>query len=69
MHVLDCVAGYLTYLERLTTDYATPRAMNFGPRPGGPEVTVGELATRAVAALGAQPWRHEMDPIRLKPSR
>ena len=61
-HVLDCVAGYLTYLERLTTDSATPRAMNFGPRPGGPEVTVGELATRAVAALGAQPWRHETDP-------
>ncbi len=65
-HVLDCVAGYLTYLERLTTDYATPRAMNFGPRPGGPEVTVGELATRAVAALGAQPWRHEMDPNSLE---
>ena len=65
-HVLDCVAGYLTYLERLTTDSATPRAMNFGPRPGGPEVTVGELATRAVAALGAQPWRHETDPNSLE---
>ena len=65
-HVLDCVAGYLTYLERLTTDSATPRAMNFGPRPGGLEVTVGELATRAVAALGAQPWRHETDPNSLE---
>jgi CDP-glucose 4,6-dehydratase len=61
-HVLDCVAGYLVYLERLATDPAAPRAMNFGPRPGGPEVTVGELATRAVQALGAQPWRHEPDP-------
>ena len=61
-HVLDCVAGYLIYLERLATDPKAPRALNFGPRPGGPEVTVGELATRATAALGAQPWRHEPDP-------
>jgi CDP-glucose 4,6-dehydratase len=61
-HVLDCVAGYLAYLQALATDPATPRAMNFGPRPGGREVTVGELATLGVEALGAQPWRHEPDP-------
>lgn len=61
-HVLDCVAGYLVYLERLATDPTAPRALNFGPRPGGPEVTVGDLATRAVEALGAKPWRHEPDP-------
>ena len=61
-HVLDCVAGYLVYLERLASDPDAPRALNFGPRPGGPEVTVGELATRATRALGAQPWRHEPDP-------
>ena len=60
-HVLDCVAGYLVYLERLATDRAAPRALNFGPRPGGAEVTVGELATRATRALGAKPWRHEPD--------
>lgn len=65
-HVLDCVAGYLTYLERLATDPAAPRALNFGPRPGGPEVTVGELATTAVKALGAKPWRHEPDPHSLE---
>lgn len=61
-HVLDCVAGYLVYAERLATDPAAPRALNFGPRPGGPEVTVGELATAAIKALGAKPWRHEPDP-------
>ncbi|MGZ3402380.1 MAG: CDP-glucose 4,6-dehydratase [Phenylobacterium sp.] len=62
-HVLDCVAGYLTYLQALATDpAATPRAMNFGPKPDGPEVTVGELATLGLEALGAQPWRHEPDP-------
>lgn len=65
-HVLDCVAGYLIYLQRLAQDRAAPRALNFGPRPGGPEVTVGELATRAVQALGARPWRHEPDPHSLE---
>jgi CDP-glucose 4,6-dehydratase len=61
-HVLDCIAGYLTHLQALATDPATPRALNFGPRPAGPEVTVGELATLGVTALGAQAWRHEPDP-------
>jgi CDP-glucose 4,6-dehydratase len=61
-HVLDCVAGYLVYLQALARDPATPRAMNFGPRPGGREVTVGELATLGVEALGAKPWRHEPQP-------
>lgn len=65
-HVLDCVAGYLVYLEALATRAETPRAMNFGPRPGGPEVTVGDLATSAIQALGAQPWRHEPDPQSLE---
>ena len=61
-HVLDCAAGYLVFLARLAQDPATPRALNFGPAPGGAEVTVGELASRATAALSGQPWRHEPDP-------
>lgn len=65
-HVLDCVAGYLAYLQALATEPDTPRAMNFGPRPGGREVTVGELATLGVEALGAQPWRHEPDPTSIE---
>lgn len=65
-HVLDCVAGYLIYLQVLATDPSTPRAMNFGPKPGGPVVTVGELASLGVEALGAQPWRHEPDPTSLE---
>jgi CDP-glucose 4,6-dehydratase len=65
-HVLDCVAGYLVYLQALATDPSTPRAMNFGPRPGGRAVTVGELATLGVEALGAPPWRHEPDPASLE---
>ena len=65
-HVLDCLAGYFQHIEALATDAATPRSLNFGPRPGGPEVTVGELATLGVAALGGQPWRHEPDPVSLE---
>jgi CDP-glucose 4,6-dehydratase len=61
-HVLDCLAGYFRHLQALATDPAAPRALNFGPKPGGPQVTVGELATLGVDALGGQPWRHEPDP-------
>jgi CDP-glucose 4,6-dehydratase len=61
-HVLDCLAGYFRHLEALATDPAAPRALNFGPRPGGPTVSVGELATLGVEALGGRPWRHEPDP-------
>jgi CDP-glucose 4,6-dehydratase len=65
-HVLDCLAGYLTYLQALAEDAVVPRALNFGPRPGGPEVTVGELATLGVQALDAKPWRHEPDPASIE---
>ena len=65
-HVLDCLAGYFTHIEALATNPATPRALNFGPRPGGPEVTVGELATLGVDALKGQAWRHEVDPNSLE---
>jgi CDP-glucose 4,6-dehydratase len=65
-HVLDCLAGYLTYLQALATDPKAPRALNFGPRPGGAGVTVGELATLGVEALGGKPWRHEPDPNSLE---
>lgn len=60
-HVLDCVAGYLIYMQALATDSETPRALNFGPKRGCPEVSVGELADMGVKALGAQPWRHERE--------
>ena len=65
-HVLDCLAGYLVYLQVLAVNSTTPRAMNFGPRPGGREVTVGELARLGVEALGAQNWRHEPDPASIE---
>lgn len=60
-HVLDCLAGYFRHIEALATDPATPRSLNFGPKPGGAQVSVGELATLGVEALGGQPWRYEPD--------
>ncbi len=65
-HVLDCVAGYLVFAERLAIDKTTPRAINFGPRPGAPAMTVGELATRAIEGLRAKPWRHEPDTVSIE---
>ncbi|HEX3700927.1 MAG TPA: CDP-glucose 4,6-dehydratase [Phenylobacterium sp.] len=66
-HVLDCLAGYLCYLQALaSTPAQTPHALNFGPRPDGPQVTVGELATLGVEALGGKPWRHEPDPASIE---
>jgi CDP-glucose 4,6-dehydratase len=65
-HVLDCLAGYFTYLQALGEGRPVPRALNFGPRPGGPHVSVGALASLGVQALGAKPWRHEPDPASLE---
>jgi CDP-glucose 4,6-dehydratase len=65
-HVLDCLCGYFRHLQALATDPEAPRAVNFGPRPGGPQVSVGELATLGVEALGGKPWRHEADPRSLE---
>lgn len=61
-HVLDCVAGYLVLLEALAQRADTPRAVNFGPEPGGGVINVGDLATAALTALGSdKPWVHEPD--------
>ena len=65
-HVLDCIAGYLVYAEALTQYPAIPRALNFGPKAGGAEISVGELGTLAVEALGAKPWRHTPDPASIE---
>lgn len=65
-HVLDCLAGYFCHMKALAREPATPRTLNFGPKPGGAPVSVGELATLGVAALRGQPWRHVPDPRSLE---
>ncbi|MGD9783040.1 MAG: CDP-glucose 4,6-dehydratase [Hyphomicrobiaceae bacterium] len=58
-HVLDCIAGYLVYVEAMAQDEALPRSMNFGPVPGR-DVTVRQLAEATLAALGRPvAWQHE----------
>lgn len=60
------MAGYLVFAQALVQRPDTPRALNFGPRPGAAEITVGDLATQAIAALDAAPWRHEPDPASIE---
>ncbi|RBO53785.1 CDP-glucose 4,6-dehydratase [Rhodovulum sp. BSW8] len=54
-HVLDCLDGYLTFVQALAEGRALPEALNFGPAPGTPAVTVAELAEGLYAALGRPP--------------
>ncbi len=59
-HVLDCLAGYLLYLESLVDGGAMPAALNFGPAPQAP-LSVAALVTYMQRALGtAAGW--ERDP-------
>jgi CDP-glucose 4,6-dehydratase len=51
-HALDCIAGYLIYVEQMDRD--APRALNFGPDPADP-VSVAELTRAMLTALGAKP--------------
>lgn len=56
-HVLEPLAGYFRYVEVLVGRSGVPRALNFGPRPGG-ALTVAEVASAVAAEMGCgQPWR------------
>lgn len=56
-HVLDPLAGYFRYLERLASGDDLPLALNFGPLPGTP-MTVAQVAEEMAAALGIeQGWQ------------
>jgi CDP-glucose 4,6-dehydratase len=49
-HVLEPLAGYLRYAERLAADADAPKALNFGPPPGD-VLTVAEVADAMLAAM------------------
>jgi len=57
-HALDCIAGYLLFVER--ADRIAARALNFGPDPTD-RVTVAELTRAMLEALGAKP-EFDVDP-------
>jgi CDP-glucose 4,6-dehydratase len=61
-HVLDCLAGYLLFVEALAAGKSVPRALNFGPEPGRP-LTVRTLTEAVLGALGAGPaWDNAPEP-------
>jgi len=61
-HVLDCLSGYLLYLEALADPARRdklPASLNIGPE--GDELTVAEVAEAIGAALGSG-WAWEQEP-------
>ena len=66
-HVLDVVAGYLVYAERLTANPAdTPKALNFGPSPRDPALAPREIVERLQAGFNwKQGWTLQADGERL----
>lgn len=54
-HVLEPLAGYLVYIERLSQDRTLPRSMNFGPAHHQ------NIAVRAVAEHAAATWSAALD--------
>ena len=61
-HVLDCLSGYLVYLQTIAQNSAqVPLAVNIGPDPEA-ETTVGEAAEIMLDLLDGPAWRHEPVP-------
>ena len=55
-HVLDCVCGYLLFIEALAGGSQEP-ALNFGPAPEA-VTTVATVTERMIAAMDGAPWVH-----------
>jgi CDP-glucose 4,6-dehydratase len=53
-HVLDPLAGYLVYLQRLAAGKDVPAALNFGPVTEGQGLTVADVANTMLGAMFAQ---------------
>lgn len=77
-HVLDCLAGYFSYVQVLhgTDSKDLPHSLNFGPRKEHGTATVAELAEAVQSALGIEDgWSsdnadapHEMARLALDPA-
>lgn len=65
-HVLDCLCGYLVYLECLSRDPKTPATLNIGP-DFSQEITVGEAVGILGNLLGGRlAWRHQEVPASIE---
>jgi CDP-glucose 4,6-dehydratase len=61
-HVLEPLAGYLMYAEKLAAGADVPRALNFGPRRRD-ALTAAQIADAMIAGLpGSKPWVMEEGP-------
>ena len=61
-HVLDPLAGYLLYAEKLANKEDVPSALNFAPSQGQVQ-TVAAVADRVISSWpGAKPWVRDNDP-------
>ena len=74
-HVMDCLSGYLVYLEALAAGRPVPAALNFGPPPGE-VLRVAKIADAMAAALDiGGGWTeepggpHEMRALSIDPGR
>lgn len=57
-HVLDCLSGYLVYIQALAADPKLPRALNVGPQRDS-ALTVRRVADAMLQILGSNlPWRN-----------
>lgn len=62
-HVLDCVAGYLVFAEKLAAGTTKETALNFGPREGS-VLPVKDLVKSMQKAIGAtQDWQQAPGPL------
>jgi len=61
-HVLDCLSGYLVFLQALAETPDAPRVLNIGPDVRAGEATVAEAAEVTLELLGGPEWRHEPVP-------
>ncbi|MEL6479729.1 MAG: CDP-glucose 4,6-dehydratase [Pseudomonadota bacterium] len=61
-HVLDCLSGYLTFLEAILAGPA-PEALNFGPADPADALSVAEVTAAMQSAMGAETtWQQAADP-------
>ena len=75
-HVLDCLAGYLTYLKTLATEHDVPHTLNFGPTNPDDYLTVAEMQRTFSATLNTDlDWEqdtaatpHEMETLAIDSS-
>ena len=75
-HVLDCLDGYLTYIQALALNSKVPRSLNIGPHDPADTRTVAEVSAAMQRALGvAETWLpntdaapHEMATLSLDPT-